>query len=1110
MLRLLSAKKHLLFLALFLSLGTYLRFFNLDWDQGHSHHPDERNIASAVARISFFDNLNPEFFAYNGLPIYLYRATGEVVAKTTQNDRWIKDWGKISLIGRHYSAFFSSISLILVYIVGKRVFNKKVGIVAVLLAAFSPSLIQTAHYAVTESLLVFWALLITYLSLGLYKNPKGQKLFLTSLVCGLSLATKTSAITLLIVPILSYLPHLKSKKPLKSLILPLGFVVTALLFFGLFSPYNFLSWQKYMESMDYEGGIVNGKLKVVYVLQFLKTYPYWFHFKNLFWQLGPTLALTAIVGLFASWIYSIKTQSKKLFIFLTWPTIYLLIVGGWYAKFVRYLVPALPFLCLLSAWLIVWLEKKRYSFSKLLFATVSLSTILWGIAFFNLYQGQSTRLTASAWIFENAKDKDLILNEHWDDGLPLRFESQPFPEKDFTRENIEIYEKDDQAKVDHLSKMLAKGDWLTLSSRRLWGTVTKLPERYPLTSKYYQLLFEEKLGYKLVKEVYSYPKIWNVKVPTNLAEETLQVYDHPHIYIFKNTESFKESDYKKILNNFPPPRKINHFNQAVKTSWVFVWLLIFFVSLKLLPQDFVKSFFKKITSILKESKAAKKEESKFKKSELLILVLILISSFFIRTLRLSNNPPGFFCDEAANGYNAYQILKTGKDEFGKTLPLFFQSFGDYKNAVYIYSLVPFVFFGGLSEFTVRLSSAVWGGLAVLLIYLFYRRFIDKNTATWAALIMALMPWHIHFSRIGFQLISFPTLFLLGLYLYSKKSSRPIYQVLSAVVWGANLYTYYAAKAFVPVFVVALTAFDFFKKRDFKKSLVSLSVFLLTALPALVFLTNPKGLSRWQQTTIFNKPIPVSQKVSSVFNSYLSYYSPSFLFSRGQNSFINRHDLKNHGMLYWSMLPFLTLGLAELFVLKKQKRFLVLLMLALFPFPAALTVDSPSPNRAIIGTISFSILFGLGIKALYRLKIKPRLVNLSLLITLTLSFLIYSNKYFNQYPNYAADYWGWQYGPKEVISYFKDHQEEYDELILFHQFNAPYIFLKFYDPKNTCPNCKVGGIDGFDSSKKQLFSLTPEVANKVAVKTIHKTIRYPNNEVAFYILEIENLKNTDEK
>jgi len=72
----------------------------------------------------------------------------------------------------------------------------------------------------------------------------------------------------------------------------------------------------------------------------------------------------------------------------------------------------------------------------------------------------------------------------------------------------------------------------------------------------------------------------------------------------------------------------------------------------------------------------------------ILLFLILILAFFLRVVNLEKAPAGFFCDEASIGYNAYLLLKTGKDEYGASWPIFFRAFGEYKNPIAVYLMIP--------------------------------------------------------------------------------------------------------------------------------------------------------------------------------------------------------------------------------------------------------------------------------------------------------------------------------------------------------------------------------------------------------------------------------------
>src|SRR5258708_17886240 len=129
-----------------------------------------------------------------------------------------------------------------------------------------------------------------------------------------------------------------------------------------------------------------------------------------------------------------------------------------------------------------------------------------------------------------------------------------------------------------------------------------------------------------------------------------------------------------------------------------------------------------------------------------IILLILLAALFLRIYRIDSNPPGLTPDEASLGYNAYSILKTGKDEYGTFLPLIFKSFGDYKPGLYIYFTAPFVAVFGLNETSVRLPSVVAGTITVFLVYLVTKELFGKEKLSLIAMaVAAFNPWLIYFS-----------------------------------------------------------------------------------------------------------------------------------------------------------------------------------------------------------------------------------------------------------------------------------------------------------------------------------------------------------------------------
>lgn len=476
--------------------------------------------------------MNPEFFAYGSVPIYLYRAAADVIVAATGDSGWTSDWGKINLIGRHFSAFFSSLTILLVYFLTKKIFSPATALVAAWFTAFTPFLIQQAHFATTESMLSFLAVLLTYITLR-----KSRPIHLGYIV-GLSMATKMSAISFGIIPIVAIL----WRKKIKMFFI---FLLTSLLVYIALSPYTFLSWNKFMESMRYEGGIVSGKLVVVYVYQFLQTKAYFYQITQFFYTQGAVLATISLLGYVLVIQNAVRNKKRAvLFVFL-WPTLYFAYVGGWYAKFVRYLVPIYPFLALSAAYLVTKLKKNQPLFVFLL-----ITPLVQGIAFMHIYTSEQTRIAASNWIYEHVPKGSVVLTEHWDDGLPISFS----PEKDpgtFKTIQLTIYEPDNEKKTLYYAEKLSQGEFLFINSRRLYGTLINLEGKYPVTSKYYKLLFNGSLGYKKASEFAVYPTLkigpWAMEFNDDKSEETFQVYDHPKVMIFQNVKHLSQEELLKVF-----------------------------------------------------------------------------------------------------------------------------------------------------------------------------------------------------------------------------------------------------------------------------------------------------------------------------------------------------------------------------------------------------------------------------------------------------------------------------------------------------------------------------------------------------------------------------------
>ena len=178
----------------------------------------------------------------------------------------------------------------------------------------------------------------------------------------------------------------------------------------------------------------------------------------------------------------------------------------------------------------------------------------------------------------------------------------------------------------------------------------------------------------------------------------------------------------------------------------------------------------------------------------ILLLLVLVLTVLLRFYNISSNPPSLYWEEAALGYDAYSILRTGKDFHGSPWPLVaFESFGDYKPSMYFYATVPFVSLFKLTPLAVRFPSALFGSLTVLLIFLLTKEFFKKPTIPLlSALFLSLSPWHLQLSRVGFEANLGLFFVALGAWLFKKGLKKPILMIISVISLALSMYTYHSS------------------------------------------------------------------------------------------------------------------------------------------------------------------------------------------------------------------------------------------------------------------------------------------------------------------------------
>jgi len=419
------------------------------------------------------------------------------------------------------------------------------------------------------------------------------------------------------------------------------------------------------------------------------------------------------------------------------------------------------------------------------------------------------------------------------------------------------------------------------------------------------------------------------------------------------------------------------------------------------------------------------------------LFLIIALAFLIRVPGLASFPAGFTADEAAQGYTAYSILKTGSDEWGKFLPLNPRSFGDFKAPLYSYLTIPSIALFGLGEFAVRFPSVILGTLAVLFTYLLANElFKNKKLALIAALFLAISPWHFSLSRGAFE-ANLTTFFLpAGLYFFLKGIKKPGFLTLSFLFFGLNLFTYHSARLVTLIFL----GFLFLWKRKelwpiSKKYLVSYSVLVFFLIG---FLLSFLGGAISRVGDIFLK-------------NYFSYFSLNFLFFQGAKE-ATYGMIPGKGLLYLFELPLLISAI--FFLIKKwQKNLLPLVFwIILAPLAASLAFGVGfHANRVAVMMPAIQIFSAYGLILLWqRIKGKRLKIFAPLLMSLVVLFSLinFLRVYITQSPEVTPQAMG--YGWQDLVELLEEREDKFEKIIISRKFSEPQAYLAFYkkwDPES---------------------------------------------------------------
>ncbi len=458
------------------------------------------------------------------------------------------------------------------------------------------------------------------------------------------------------------------------------------------------------------------------------------------------------------------------------------------------------------------------------------------------------------------------------------------------------------------------------------------------------------------------------------------------------------------------------------------------------------------------------------KKTLLVLLILSLFAFGIRifkldVLRLTH-------DEMSLGYNAYSILKTGKDEWGKSFPLSFRAFGDYKLPLYIYSAVPFIAVFGLTELAVKLPSLFAGVILLLAVYhISLELGQKKSSAFFAAIIIAVSPVTIHFSRSALEANLTLTIFATAFYflLLGLRRKERWQLILSGFMFGLTLYGYIAYRLLVPLFLVA-SAYLLYKKKKLRLFLPVFVSFVLVIGMLIPQYLDQSGTARFSQTSIFqnegivneiddkrsfcylsseakrvvipmcriwyNKPLVFARVFA---HSYVTSLSPKYLFLTGDERLYLSNP--NFGSFYLLFLPLYLVGLTSFIRKKNLGQKLLLTVFLLSPIATSLSGEAQLIRVSAV-ILPATLLMSYGFERLLALLKSYRLQVLSvssvILAFVTISFLI-QNYYIYPY-KYEDRFYG--YGP-ELADHVNSIKNDYEYIQVNDQIPDSHILFAFY-------------------------------------------------------------------
>ncbi|PKB70795.1 MAG: hypothetical protein BZY87_09775 [SAR202 cluster bacterium Io17-Chloro-G6] len=612
-----------------------LRLNGVNWDQGYAFHPDERDIymrsgcmydlltdapnaqtcgyvraepdaqpgLPGIGTLLDKDRspLNPHWFPLGSILIYVmvfFRSVAELFTDLNSLD--------MRYFGRPLSALADVGSVAMVFLLGRRLYGRGVGLLAAGLTALSVIHIQNSHFFRPETFSVFFTLVSFWAMWRMLERKRLRDSGLLGLMLGLAIAPKVSILPILAPLFLVYWyrvldevngdwPAIKPDLVLRILGHAAAAAAIAGGVFLITTPYSLLDARAFVGDVASQANMARHAGLWPFTIQYIGTPSFIYQIQqSSVWGLGIPLGVIAWLSIpFTALLagFSKSTRRADLFL-LAWVVPGFIFLETFEVHFLRYVFPLMPIMVIMGARMLLWMVTAArplagYLVDRLGWRNAGLAwflpgmavtvvvfvvgaTVFYALAFQRVYAEDHPAVTASEWINANVpRGTAIVSDNHWDEFVPnlYSYSVWQFP----------VYEPDNPAKMDTLASKLASSEYVVFYSSRPYASAARAPERFPFSINYYQRLFAGELGYKLDRTFTLYPELLGVSfrddaigraglelpepsfprrdspVGLNLgyADDNVVGYDHPTVLLFKNSSHLTEENIRDQLGGLP-------------------------------------------------------------------------------------------------------------------------------------------------------------------------------------------------------------------------------------------------------------------------------------------------------------------------------------------------------------------------------------------------------------------------------------------------------------------------------------------------------------------------------------------------------------------------------